>query len=1091
MSVEVGLASRDPAGLEAFVEAISTPGSPLYGDHLSASVAAQRYGAAPAQVAEASAYFAGAGLTVAHNPDGLLLTVSGSTAQVGAAFGTTFERYSSSTGRTFVSHATPATLPAGIAWSGVAGLGNSTPIVPAVSGESMIQVAGPAHPAGGAPCPAYSGLILPCQMEDVYGFAPLLANGTNGSGERIAIVDPYVGVDPASEQLSDFNAFSTDNGLPTNELSFVYPFPTDPSLNNSATNPGWALEDALDVEWSHVGAPGAEIEMTYSPNGNYGLFASVDWVVAHDAANVISMSWGEPDVGTYDAFAGPCTAVCNASSDGSATTLGPVLELAAAEGISVFAASGDCGAAFGTSGVSTSFPASDPYVTGVGGTRLTLSGTSYVSETAWSGNVTGAYYPGCENQGGGGGGYSPYPEPYWQRGLPAGHFTRGVPDVSLDAATPVEQLRGGELYGVYGTSLATPVWAGIAAIADQYFGTSLGLLNPTLYDILESPQYSSDFHDITTGNNGYAARPGWDPATGIGTPIVSALVPDLRAAGALAGGSLSTRLTASATSGAAPLTVTFHVSTTGGSWTYPVVGVSFGNLNSSAAPGGAATYTYAFPGVYEAEAYAFDSGGNESVSTPITIVVGGGAVLPVTLSVSDSGPGVGTEVNFSASVSGGTGPYRLNYSFGDGGSLRESGLSLVPYRYPVAGAFCAQVTVIDSADPVDGGSAVLPMSVGGGGVGGCGPPASLPSVVAFSEAGLPSGTAWSVALNGATQTSETDGIGFAPAGGTLPYSVLGPIFAGGRWYGPSPAVGDVVLAGSNVSVSITFTPLSLALVEVEEKGLPVHSTWGVAMGAAGYGSRSVGSVTELALHVPFSSLPVAFVSPAGFGVARIVGDGVSNVSSWHVDGNGTVVVRFGPVENLTFAETGLPPGAAWTVHLTYPKPGGPPGQSGRTTSTSIVVPVVSDTYRWTVHSANPDVRPAHSHGAAAVGAKAKVVNVVFRPVESKVTISETGLPKHTSWSVTLNGTTVESSTTASIVVHLPNGTYTYSVATTDSAVTPAPASGSFVVTAPTADHLTIRFTASTPSSAGAPKASELSPVSASGAVVRAVRFGAA
>ena len=303
--------------------------------------------------------------------------------------------------------------------------------------------------------------------------------------------------------------------------------PTNASLNKTSTNPDWAGEDALDLEWARASAPGATVEDTLSPDAGPGLYAAVDWLVSHQAADVISLSWGEPDVGAFNPVITPCSSDCNASSDGSYDILGPVLEFAATEGISVLAASGDCGASGGTAGVSTFFPASDPFVTGVGGTVLTMANGAWSSEVGWSGNSSGGVPPGCQNQGGSGGGYSPFPRPAWQVGLPTKEVYRGVPDVSIDAATPVRIIVGGEVWLVGGTSVGTVLWAGITTLADQYWGKDLGLLNPTLYSILNSSRYSADFHDITSGNNGYAADVGWDPVTGIGTPCVAELVTDL------------------------------------------------------------------------------------------------------------------------------------------------------------------------------------------------------------------------------------------------------------------------------------------------------------------------------------------------------------------------------------------------------------------------------------------------------------------------------------------------------------------------------------------------------------------------------------
>jgi hypothetical protein len=132
MDVAVGFAPTDPAGLGAVLNAEYAPGSPTFGRFLSASALAERYGPSPAAVAHARAYFAGFGLSVSGSPNDLLLLVRGPSDRIGAAFGTTFDLYRGPSGRTFVSHPTPATLPAGLSVGGAVGLGNATPVVPAV-----------------------------------------------------------------------------------------------------------------------------------------------------------------------------------------------------------------------------------------------------------------------------------------------------------------------------------------------------------------------------------------------------------------------------------------------------------------------------------------------------------------------------------------------------------------------------------------------------------------------------------------------------------------------------------------------------------------------------------------------------------------------------------------------------------------------------------------------------------------------------------------------------------------------------------------------------------------------------------------------
>ncbi|HUJ77972.1 MAG TPA: PKD domain-containing protein [Thermoplasmata archaeon] len=698
IAIAIGLPSRDPAALAAWDAEASIPGSPAFHHPLSSSEAAARFGASPRAIDGLTNFLGTYGLRPAIDPDGLLAYVQGTSATLGSAFGTSFEEYRAPSGRLFYSHAGPASLPTSFPWTGVLGLGNSTPVRPALDPSFRGPTPGPA-----AGCSTGGG-IYPCAIEQAYNATPLLSAGTNGSGERIAVVDAYSGREPQPQLESDLAQFATDAGVAVGNVEYLYPVPASGSLNTTSTNPDWGLEEALDLEWARGIAPGATVEMTFSPNSGPGLYAAIDWLVAHKAADVISLSWGEPDVGVYNAYSGACAAGCNASTDGSYAILGPVLELAAAEGIGVFAASGDCGAADGTSGVATNFPASDPYVTGVGGTTLSFSGTAYGSEVAWGGNDTGAHSPGCQNQGGSGGGYSPFPHPWWQSALPAGQAVRGVPDVAANAGSYVQVVYQGSTTSVGGTSASTPVWAGFAAIADSFAGVDLGLLNPSLYAILGSPRYAVDFHDVTSGDNGYHARAGWDPVTGLGSPIVNQLVVDLARGGGLAGGGLATYLYATPTAGHAPLTVSFTVSVMGGSGTYPLEGVTFGTENASLTSTGTVRYTFPARGVYWAQSFVFDSGGNASVSPPLPIVVGGGAALNVTLRATPDNPTPGSPVTFTASASGGTAPYNYTFWFGDGASRSTGTSASTSYTYPAAGLFCAVVVATDNASPEDGGA---------------------------------------------------------------------------------------------------------------------------------------------------------------------------------------------------------------------------------------------------------------------------------------------------------------------------------------------------------------------------------------------------
>lgn len=730
VSLIVGLASRDPGGFEARTILEETPGTPLYRQYLSPSEVAGAYGAARAERSAALRYFASAGLNASISPDGLLLTVDGPAASVDRAFGTSLARYAVD-GRTVFAHAGPASLPAGIAWSGVLGLGNTTPIVPSVGPEVRV-VPDPAPASSGCPT---NGLLYPCNISKAYNISSLLADGIDGSGRTIAVVDAYDSSEGQPLLSSDLDGFVKAAGLARGNVSFLYPVPTSSDLNRSASS-GWGAEDALDLEWARASAPGASVDMVLSPNPSVGLYESVDWIVAHAAADVISLSWGEPDVGIYNAFDTPCSDQCNATTDGSYELLHPVLEAAAAEGIGVFAASDDCGAAGGTSGVSTDFPASDPYVTGVGGTVLDLTESgAYQSETGWSGNASGAESPGCVNQGGSGGGYSPYPRPSWQvaPGLNASRYGRGVPDVAMDAATYAAVVIDNETAAVGGTSVGTPIWAGLELLADQLAGESLGSLDPSLYAIARGSSYASDFHEITSGNNGYPAGAGWNPVTGLGTPIAAALLPAL-SRGPFVSDGLSATLYGSPRLGPSPLTTTFHVVPANGTASYPFVDVAFGDGNASLVPASMEiNHTYTAPGVYAATVTVVDGRGNSSTAPPIAVVVGGGTELNVSLNVSNPIPAVASPVTLTATAANGTAPYRYSFYFGDGTYALNLSSDEVVHAYGAPGGFCAAVIVSDAGVPIDGGaSARVPVTVGGAAAPSC--PTPRPLTATFSSA---------------------------------------------------------------------------------------------------------------------------------------------------------------------------------------------------------------------------------------------------------------------------------------------------------------------------------------------------------------------
>jgi subtilase family serine protease len=328
--------------------------------------------------------------------------------------------------------------------------------------------------------------FVPTDIWSAYDFTPLYARGVDGNGTSIAIIDAYG--DPTL--ATDLSSFDSLNGLPTPSLNTFYPDGV-----SRRGNSGWALETALDVEWAHAIASAARIDLVIVPDSSLGHIYDGIVYVANSLTNetVLSMSLGlselsYPTTGSYTIAATHQLFITITS-----------------HGTTVFASSGDSGA---SSCCNPEYPASDPLVVAVGGTTLTLNpDASYSTESAWSG--------------GGAGSSSIFSKPSWQQGL--GDSMRDAVDVSYDADpnTGVLVVQGGSEYQVGGTSVGSPQWAALGALASQASASRFGSIASKLYTI-------STYHDITTGSDGlFTAGAGWDYPTGVGTPDASAIVNSL------------------------------------------------------------------------------------------------------------------------------------------------------------------------------------------------------------------------------------------------------------------------------------------------------------------------------------------------------------------------------------------------------------------------------------------------------------------------------------------------------------------------------------------------------------------------------------
>jgi subtilase family serine protease len=392
---------------------------------------------------------------------------------------------------------------------------------------------GPVFRTDTPPGPGSCGCYEPAQFQAAYDLAPLYADGDNGAGSTIVIVDAY----GSPTIKTDLAAFDTgfDLSAPPS-FNIITP---EGAIKKS--NPSWATETTLDVEYSHAIAPGANILLVETPvnetEGAAGfkqIVAAETYVIKNQAALgitggvVISQSFGATEQTFGTDFATEIAKFRTA------------FKHAQKAGVTVLAASGDdgvtgcenvsCSELYGTPVVG--WPSSDPLVTSVGGLEFSITTKSPYKESSppvvWNESSFGG-------GAGGGGDSAVFPVPAFQSSVSSvvGAW-RGTPDMSMSASA---DSGGAELYfdgawePVGGTSEASPEFAGIVAIADQVAGKGLGYLNPALYDM----ESASDpgIVDITSGNNsfagitGYTAVPGYDMASGLGTVDAANFVPEL------------------------------------------------------------------------------------------------------------------------------------------------------------------------------------------------------------------------------------------------------------------------------------------------------------------------------------------------------------------------------------------------------------------------------------------------------------------------------------------------------------------------------------------------------------------------------------
>ena len=408
-----------------------------------------------------------------------------------------------------------------------------------------------AAPPSTAYCEANFGIECydAAQFETNYGTPDLYKAGITGAGQTIVIVDSF-GSPTIKHDLTEYD---NQNGLPAPPSFNVItpegaPPPYDP---DNATMGGWVFETSLDVEMAHTMAPGANILLVETPEaetegivGFVPIERAIKYVVDNHLGNVISQSFGA----TEQTFTGGAAQI---------ESLEYAYQDAANNGVTVLASSGDTGAGnYEPDGVdlyqfpTVGWPSSDPLVTSVGGTQLHLNekGIPFAPPNVWNDQALFG-----SPAAGSGGLSSIFSRPSYQNSV-AGVVgdSRGVPDISASAAVNggatlfisainhPAGLVGAGWYVVGGTSEASPLMAGIISLADQVAGHGLGQINPALYEMGDGA--GSGINDVTLGNNGvmwtdshgvshtlagYNAGPGYDLASGLGTPWAPKFVAQL------------------------------------------------------------------------------------------------------------------------------------------------------------------------------------------------------------------------------------------------------------------------------------------------------------------------------------------------------------------------------------------------------------------------------------------------------------------------------------------------------------------------------------------------------------------------------------
>ena len=484
----ITLPLRNPAQLDALLARLYDPKDPLYGKFLTPEQFTAQFGPTEADYAAVRQYAEASGLkVVGTHSNRLVLDVEGPSAKVETAFNVKLQKFRSPQGLDFHSPDVEPSIPASLVGKiqAIVGLDSAAVAHPHNIRRQIDPFAAPAaNPyAGSGPGGGYS----PSDIKTAYNLNSVSEKGT---GQTLGLyeLDGYT--------ASDITKYEQQFGLTATPLQNVL---VDGVSGSAGSGAG---EVTLDIELMIALAPSATKIIVYEgPNTTTGAIDTYNKIATDNIAKEISTSWGLAEANN------------SASSRSSENS---IFQQMAAQGQSIYAAAGDSGAYDNGSTISVDDPASQPYMVGVGGTKLTTgTGATYTSETTWN--------AGSASAGGGGGGISiEWAIPSYQTGVVSaaskGSTTqRNVPDVSLDSdpATGYAIYYGGSWQTYGGTSCAAPLWAAFTALVNQRRVANgsalLGFPNPAIYTIGKGTRYSSDFHDIADNSSNLKYRQ--SPAT--------------------------------------------------------------------------------------------------------------------------------------------------------------------------------------------------------------------------------------------------------------------------------------------------------------------------------------------------------------------------------------------------------------------------------------------------------------------------------------------------------------------------------------------------------------------------------------------------